>query len=141
MARLVAAAICLALTLLSADGAAVSGKEPTQVCQNVLFTDEGYAFKSPILQTETRQSRQSSGGGGDSGGDCDFGVSPSVDLCSWNNVPFSAFEWLPSSGKDSYWIGGPRKDENDKNELGEASSRLVGNLHMLAITCIFSTTT
>ena len=35
-------------------------------------------------------------------------------------MPFSAFEWLPSNGKDSYWIGGPRKDSNANNELGES---------------------
>ena len=38
-------------------------------------------------------------------------------------MPFSAFEWLPSNGKDSFWIGGPRKDSNANNELGEWAGR------------------
>ena len=70
-----------------------------------------------------RQPRQSSspggGAGGESRGDCLFGSGVDVDLCDWGNVPFSAFEWLPSNGKDSFWIGGPRKDSNANNELGE----------------------
>ena len=75
-----------------------------------------------------RQPRQSSspggGAGGESRGDCLFGSGVDVDLCDWGNVPFSAFEWLPSNGKDSYWIGGPRKDSNANNELGEWAGRL-----------------
>jgi hypothetical protein len=55
----------------------------------------------------------------DTAGDCDFGSSPDVNLCGWTNVPISAFEWLPSNGKDSFWIGGPRKDSNGQNEQGE----------------------
>ena len=67
-----------------------------------------------------RQPRQSSSApGGGSRGDCLFGSGADVDLCDWDNVPFSAFEWLPSNGKDSFWIGGPRKDSNANNELGE----------------------
>ena len=65
-------------------------------------------------------------GGGSVGsrGDCLFGSGADVDLCDWDNVPFSAFEWLPSNGKDSFWIGGPRKDSNANNELGELLIRV-----------------
>ena len=70
---------------------------------------------------QARQSSSSAPGGGSAGsrGDCLFGSGADVDLCDWDNVPFSAFEWLPSNGKDSFWIGGPRKDSNANNELGE----------------------
>ena len=76
----------------------------------------------PRQDGTARQPRQSSSpGGGSIGsrGDCLFGSGADVDLCDWDNVPFSAFEWLPSNGKDSFWIGGPRKDSNANNELGE----------------------
>ena len=61
-------------------------------------------------------------------GDCLFGSGADVDLCDWDNVPFSAFEWLPSNGKDSFWIGGPRKDSNANNELGELFGRVAGSV-------------
>ena len=66
-----------------------------------------------------QSSSPSSASGIDTRGDCLFGSGDDLDLCEWANVPFSAFEWLPSNGKDSFWIGGPRKDSNAKNELGE----------------------
>ena len=63
-------------------------------------------------------SSSSSGGSDGSAGDCDFGVSPDVDLCSWENLDLSAFKWRASKGSDSYWVGGPRKDKNDNNDQG-----------------------
>ena len=78
-----------------------------------------------LLPRQPRQtsSTSSSGGfgtpGGDaSAGDCDFGVEPDVDLCSWKNLDLSAFQWKPSKGSNSYWVGGPRKDKNDNNDQG-----------------------
>ena len=71
----------------------------------------------------------------------DFGSGADVDLCDWNNVPFSAFEWLPSNGKDSYWIGGPRKDSNANNELGEWAGRggcwICCTLDGISKSCVF----
>ena len=56
--------------------------------------------------------------GGQTSGNCDFKASPSVDLCSWTNVNLSAFKWLPSTGSDAHWIGGPKKDQTDGNKNG-----------------------
>ena len=41
-----------------------------------------------------------------------------MDLCSWTNVNLSAFKWLPSTGSDAHWIGGPKKDQTDGNKNG-----------------------
>ncbi len=41
-----------------------------------------------------------------------------MDLCGWTNLNLSAFEWLPSSGADAYWIGGPKKDQTDGTKNG-----------------------
>lgn len=49
---------------------------------------------------------------------CDFQVSPTVDLCQWTNMNLSAFKWLPSSGSDAFWIGGPKKDQTDGTTNG-----------------------
>lgn len=56
--------------------------------------------------------------GNDDLADCDFKVAPTVDLCGWTNMNFSAFKWLPSSGSDAFWIGGPKKDQTDGNTNG-----------------------
>jgi len=68
---------------------------------------------STIIIRETRQTS-----GGQSLGNCDFKVNPNVDLCSWTNVNLSAFKWLPSTGADAHWIGGPKKDQTDGNKMG-----------------------
>ena len=65
---------------------------------------------------KNREPRQS--GLDDSPADCDFKVSPTVAMCSWTNLNFSAFKWLPSSGADAHWIGGPKKDQTDGNKNG-----------------------
>ena len=49
---------------------------------------------------------------------CDFGVGSDVNMCRWSNLNMSAFNWLSSRGVDSYWIGGPQIDENEKNKQG-----------------------
>ena len=49
---------------------------------------------------------------------CDFGVGSDVHMCKWANLNMSAFHWVSSSGVDSYWIGGPRIDDNEKNKQG-----------------------
>lgn len=56
--------------------------------------------------------------GNDALADCDFKLGPTVDLCGWTNMNFSAFKWLPSSGSDAYWIGGPKKDQTDGSSNG-----------------------
>ncbi len=68
-------------------------------------------------EVELSRVRRQEGGDG-SNGDCDFGVDDNIDLCSWDNVDMSAFEWKPSSGDNSFWIGGPRRDKNDNNAQG-----------------------
>ena len=62
-----------------------------------------------------RIARQAEGG---SNGDCDFGLGDDLDLCSWENLDMSAFSWKASSGDNSFWIGGPAKDENDDSADG-----------------------
>lgn len=49
---------------------------------------------------------------------CHFGVGLDVNMCRWSNLNMSAFNWLSSRGVDSYWIGGPQIDENEKNKQG-----------------------
>ena len=49
---------------------------------------------------------------------CDFGVGTDVNMCRWSNLNMSAFHWVSSSGVDSYWIGGPQIDDNEKNKQG-----------------------
>lgn len=49
---------------------------------------------------------------------CDFGVGSDVSLCKWSNLNMSAFHWTSSSGVDSYWLGGPQTDDNEKNKQG-----------------------
>jgi len=49
---------------------------------------------------------------------CDFGVGSDISMCKWSNLNMSAFHWVSSSGVDSYWIGGPRIDDNEKNKQG-----------------------
>lgn len=39
-------------------------------------------------------------------------------MCGWSNLNLSAFSWLPSSGQDAHWIGGPKMDQTDKNKMG-----------------------
>ncbi len=68
-----------------------------------------------VRQTSSSSSSDSSAG------DCDFGVAPDVDMCGWRNLNLSAFEWKASMGKNSYWVGGPRKDSNDANKIGQCS--------------------
>ena len=54
---------------------------------------------------------------------CNFGVEPeNVNMCKWSNLNMSAFNWLSSSGIDSYWIGGPTVDDNERNKKGINSS-------------------
>ena len=65
------------------------------------------------LSRETRQTSKTN-----SEANCDFSLSPTVDLCDWSNLNLSAFEWQPSSGQDSYWIGGPNADQTDGNKNG-----------------------
>ena len=64
------------------------------------------------LKRETRQAQANSEA------NCDFSLSPTVDLCDWSNLNLSAFKWQPSSGQDSYWIGGPNTDQTDGNKNG-----------------------
>ena len=64
------------------------------------------------LSRETRQTKTNSEA------NCDFSLSPTVDLCDWSNLNLSAFKWQPSSGQDSYWIGGPNADQTDNNKNG-----------------------
>ena len=49
---------------------------------------------------------------------CAFGIGSDVNMCKWSNLNMSAFHWVSSSGIDSYWIGGPHIDANDKNKEG-----------------------
>ena len=49
---------------------------------------------------------------------CDFGIGTDVSLCKWSNLNMSAFHWISSRGDDSYWIGGPQIDDNEKNKQG-----------------------
>ena len=49
---------------------------------------------------------------------CNFGGGSDVNMCGWSNLNMSAFNWLSSSGLDSYWIGGPQIDENEKSKQG-----------------------
>ena len=50
---------------------------------------------------------------------CGFGVGTDVNMCRWSNLNMSAFHWISSSGDDSYWIGGPQIDDNEKNKQGK----------------------
>ena len=50
--------------------------------------------------------------------DCDFSSSPKSDLCGWENLNMTAFKWLPSTGLDSFWIGGPAKDKSADDNQG-----------------------
>ena len=54
----------------------------------------------------------------DNAANCDFKISPTIGLCNWSNLNLSAFSWLPSSGQDAHWIGGPKVDQTDKNKMG-----------------------
>ena len=49
---------------------------------------------------------------------CDFGIGTDVSMCRWSNLNMSAFHWISSRGDDSYWIGGPQIDDNEKNKQG-----------------------
>ena len=49
---------------------------------------------------------------------CAFGVGSDVNMCKWSNLNMSAFHWMSSSGVDSYWLGGPQTDDNEKNKQG-----------------------
>jgi hypothetical protein len=93
-----------------------SRKKPEKVLTygSIFQSDAGNKVRVPRQSSSTSSSSLP-----DTAGDCDFGSSPDVNLCGWTNVPISAFEWLPSNGKDSFWIGGPRKDSNGQNEQGE----------------------
>ena len=51
---------------------------------------------------------------------CGFGVGTDVSMCRWSNLNMSAFHWISSRGDDSYWIGGPQIDDNEKNKQGKA---------------------
>ena len=50
---------------------------------------------------------------------CGFGVGTDVSMCRWSNLNMSAFHWISSRGDDSYWIGGPQIDDNEKNKQGK----------------------
>ena len=50
---------------------------------------------------------------------CGFGVGTDVNMCRWSNLNMSAFHWISSSGDDSYRIGGPQIDDNEKNKQGK----------------------
>jgi len=67
---------------------------------------------SPIIIT--REKRDANG----NIANCDFKVSPTIGMCGWSNLNLSAFSWLPSSGQDAHWIGGPKMDQTDKNKMG-----------------------
>ena len=65
---------------------------------------------------------------------CNFGVGADVNMCKWSNLNMSAFNWLSSKGVDSYWIGGPKMDENEKNKQGNKQWwRLVVNYYLIHI--------
>ncbi len=72
-----------------------------------------FVWKDSVLGNYIREKRESSG----EVANCDFASStPNPDLCKWDNINETAFKWLPSTGMDSFWIGGPAKDKSDNNQ-------------------------
>jgi len=101
-------ALALALWIASAAASAINGQDLEVLTRNVRQT----SFSSST-QTSSSSSPAANGDG-----DCDFGVSPGVNTCGWRNLNLSAFEWRASSGADSFWVGGPRKDVDLADDAG-----------------------
>ena len=75
-------------------------------------TEDGInAFRNEIPETEEHPGLKESA-------NCDFGIGTDVSMCKWSNLNMSAFHWMSSRGDDSYWIGGPQIDDNEKNKQG-----------------------
>ena len=75
-------------------------------------TEDGInAFRNDIPKTEEDPGLKESA-------NCDFGIGTDVSMCKWSNLNMSAFHWMSSQGDDSYWIGGPQIDDNEKNKQG-----------------------
>ena len=75
-------------------------------------TEDGInAFRNKVPKTEEDPGLKESA-------NCDFGIGTDVSMCKWSNLNMSAFHWMSSRGDDSYWIGGPQIDDNEKNKQG-----------------------
>ncbi|XP_040565755.1 MAM and LDL-receptor class A domain-containing protein 1 isoform X2 [Lepeophtheirus salmonis] len=49
---------------------------------------------------------------------CNFGQGDSISLCKWVNINLTEFKFEVSNGINSHWIGGPPRDDSEKNEKG-----------------------
>ena len=48
---------------------------------------------------------------------CDFGPSPSMPLCEWQNGN-GALDWTSGTGMGTNWLGGPSADASGSMEGG-----------------------
>ena len=89
-------------------------------------TEDGInAFRNKVPKTEENPGLKESA-------NCDFGIGTDVSMCKWSNLNMSAFHWMSSRGDDSYWIGGPQIDDNEKNKQGiEKVSSVIIMFHQI----------